>query len=264
MSPGFAWLVGRLMAVSRSSLPGLMVIGTLVELNKPIEVGRLLLCGFQTWFPRLCLDAGCPVLFLNWGSDNTVWVWKFYNGIWKMECLCAALEVRSDSARDVVGAPNVGFALCKVCCWISTTQWYRSGAPNVELPKSTIAGAHQDDSGLSSPSVELPKSAIATLPQDVGSSPPNIKLPKSANRPNAELPKSTIASPPQDDVSSGEFKRNPWYIEEGELLREWLDISKGVLERGNDQKMVSVWKQITKYYEDNCKGGVVRTWNELT
>lgn len=136
---------------------------------------------------------------------------------------------------------------------------------HVELPKSTIAGAHQDDSGLSSPSVELPKSAIATPPPDVGSSPPNVKLPKSANRPNAELPESTIASPPQDDVSSGEFKRNPWYIEEGELLlREWLDISKGVLERGNDQKMVSVWKQITKYYEDNCKCGVVRTWNELT
>lgn len=89
-----SWLVGRLMAVSRSSLPGLMVIGTLVELNKPIQVGRLLLCGFQTCFPRLCLDAGCSVLFLNWGSDNTVRVWKFYNGVWKMECLCAALEVR--------------------------------------------------------------------------------------------------------------------------------------------------------------------------
>lgn len=78
-----------------------------------------------------------------------------------------------------------------------------------------------------------------------------------------ELPKSTIVSPLQDDVSSGEFKRNLWYIEEDELLlRAWLDISKGVVDRGNDPKMVSV-KRITKYYEDNCRGGVVGTWNQL-
>ncbi|XP_051114751.1 protein transport protein SEC13 homolog B-like [Andrographis paniculata] len=53
------------------------------------------------------------------GCDNTVKVWKLYNGSWKMDCF-PALQMHSDWVRDVAWAPNLG------------------------LPKSTIASASQD------------------------------------------------------------------------------------------------------------------------
>ncbi|XP_073138116.1 protein transport protein SEC13 homolog B-like [Henckelia pumila] len=53
------------------------------------------------------------------GCDNTVKVWKLYNGNWKMDCF-PALQKHSDWVRDVAWAPNLG------------------------LPKSTIASASQD------------------------------------------------------------------------------------------------------------------------
>ncbi|XP_021741791.1 protein transport protein SEC13 homolog B-like [Chenopodium quinoa] len=53
------------------------------------------------------------------GCDNTVKVWKLYNGTWKMDCF-PALQMHSDWVRDVAWAPNLG------------------------LPKSTIASASQD------------------------------------------------------------------------------------------------------------------------
>ncbi|KAF2317276.1 hypothetical protein GH714_019306 [Hevea brasiliensis] len=53
------------------------------------------------------------------GCDNTVKVWKLYNGTWKMDCF-PALQMHTDWVRDVAWAPNLG------------------------LPKSTIASASQD------------------------------------------------------------------------------------------------------------------------
>ena len=53
------------------------------------------------------------------GCDNTVKVWKLYNGIWKMDCF-PPLQMHADWVRDVAWAPNLG------------------------LPKSTIASASQD------------------------------------------------------------------------------------------------------------------------
>ncbi|KAL0450619.1 UNVERIFIED_CONTAM: protein transport protein SEC13A [Sesamum latifolium] len=53
------------------------------------------------------------------GCDNTVKVWKLYNDNWKMDCF-PALQMHSDWVRDVAWAPNLG------------------------LPKSTIASASQD------------------------------------------------------------------------------------------------------------------------
>lgn len=53
------------------------------------------------------------------GCDNTVKVWKLYNGNWKMDCF-PALQMHSDWVRDVAWAPNLG------------------------LPKSTLASASQD------------------------------------------------------------------------------------------------------------------------
>ncbi|KAE9598497.1 hypothetical protein Lal_00027051 [Lupinus albus] len=53
------------------------------------------------------------------GCDNTVKVWKLTNGLWKMDCF-PALHMHSDWVRDVAWAPNLG------------------------LPKSTIASASQD------------------------------------------------------------------------------------------------------------------------
>ncbi|KAH7685859.1 protein transport protein SEC13 protein [Dioscorea alata] len=53
------------------------------------------------------------------GFDNTVKVWKLYNGSWKMDCF-PALQMHSECVRDVAWAPNLG------------------------LPKSTIASASQD------------------------------------------------------------------------------------------------------------------------
>lgn len=55
------------------------------------------------------------------GCDNTVKVWKLVNGSWKMDCF-PALQMHSDWVRDVSWAPNLG------------------------LPKSTIASASQDGS----------------------------------------------------------------------------------------------------------------------
>lgn len=53
------------------------------------------------------------------GCDSTVKVWKLYNGVWKMDCF-PALHMHSDWVRDVAWAPNLG------------------------LPKSTIASASED------------------------------------------------------------------------------------------------------------------------
>ncbi|KAK8689272.1 hypothetical protein V6N13_087994 [Hibiscus sabdariffa] len=53
------------------------------------------------------------------GCDSTVKVWKLYNGIWKMDCF-PALQMHTDWVRDVAWAPNLG------------------------LPKSTVASASQD------------------------------------------------------------------------------------------------------------------------
>ncbi|OMP08030.1 hypothetical protein COLO4_06834 [Corchorus olitorius] len=53
------------------------------------------------------------------GWDNTVKVWKLYNGTWKMDCF-PALQMHTDLVRDVAWAPNLG------------------------SPKSTIASASQD------------------------------------------------------------------------------------------------------------------------
>ncbi|KAK7247271.1 hypothetical protein RIF29_42151 [Crotalaria pallida] len=53
------------------------------------------------------------------GCDSTVKVWKLTNGIWKMDCF-PALNMHTDWVRDVAWAPNLG------------------------LPKSTIASASQD------------------------------------------------------------------------------------------------------------------------
>lgn len=53
------------------------------------------------------------------GCDNTVKVWKLFNGIWKMDCF-PSLNMHTDWVRDVAWAPNLG------------------------LPKSTIASCSQD------------------------------------------------------------------------------------------------------------------------
>ncbi|EPS72747.1 hypothetical protein M569_02010 [Genlisea aurea] len=53
------------------------------------------------------------------GCDNTVKVWKLYNGGWKMDCF-PALQKHSDWVRDVAWAPNLG------------------------LPKTTIASGSED------------------------------------------------------------------------------------------------------------------------
>ena len=53
------------------------------------------------------------------GCDNTVKVWKLYNGNWKMDCF-PPLQMHSGWVRDVSWAPNLG------------------------LPKSTIASASED------------------------------------------------------------------------------------------------------------------------
>ncbi|XAR50675.1 hypothetical protein NMG60_11005068 [Bertholletia excelsa] len=53
------------------------------------------------------------------GCDNTVKVWKLTNGVWRMDCF-PALQMHTDWVRDVAWAPNLG------------------------LPKSTIASASED------------------------------------------------------------------------------------------------------------------------
>lgn len=57
------------------------------------------------------------------GCDNTVKVWKFADGQWKMDCF-PPLSKHTDWVRDVAWAPNLG------------------------LPKSTIASASQDGTVL--------------------------------------------------------------------------------------------------------------------
>ncbi|KAL0350959.1 UNVERIFIED_CONTAM: protein transport protein SEC13B [Sesamum radiatum] len=64
------------------------------------------------------IDQAHPKL-ASGGCDNTVKVWKLYNDNWKMDCF-PALQMHSDWVRDVAWAPNLG------------------------LPKSTIASASQD------------------------------------------------------------------------------------------------------------------------
>nr|XP_043631717.1 protein transport protein SEC13 homolog A-like [Erigeron canadensis] len=53
------------------------------------------------------------------GNDNTVKIWKFSNGEWKLDC-ASALKMHTDMVRDVAWAPSLG------------------------LPKSTIASGSQD------------------------------------------------------------------------------------------------------------------------
>lgn len=53
------------------------------------------------------------------GNDNTVKIWNFGNGVWNLDSI-PALRMHGDLVRDVAWAPNLG------------------------LPKSTIASASQD------------------------------------------------------------------------------------------------------------------------
>ncbi|KAM7475997.1 hypothetical protein LguiB_023240 [Lonicera macranthoides] len=53
------------------------------------------------------------------GCNSTVRVWKHYNGVWKMDCF-PALQIHTDWVHDVAWAPNLG------------------------LPKYTIASAFED------------------------------------------------------------------------------------------------------------------------
>ncbi|KAK4778529.1 hypothetical protein SAY86_006057 [Trapa natans] len=79
-----------------------------------------------TWAPAMAPGAlvGSSLLdpvqkLASGGYDNTVKVWKKTDEIWKMDCF-PALKMHSDWVRDVAWAPNLG------------------------LPKSTIASASQD------------------------------------------------------------------------------------------------------------------------
>ncbi|CAL5325765.1 unnamed protein product [Camellia sinensis] len=79
-----------------------------------------------SWAPSMAPGAlvGSGILdpvqkLASGGCDNTVKVWKLYNGNWKMDCF-PALQMHADWVRDVAWAPNLG------------------------LPKSTIASASQD------------------------------------------------------------------------------------------------------------------------
>ncbi|XP_071708236.1 protein transport protein SEC13 homolog A-like [Rutidosis leptorrhynchoides] len=79
-----------------------------------------------TWAPSMepgsLIGSGefDPVQKLAYGgNDNTVKIWKFSNGEWKLDCL-SALKMHTDLVRDVAWAPNLG------------------------LPMSTIASGSQD------------------------------------------------------------------------------------------------------------------------
>ncbi|KAL7162513.1 hypothetical protein ACSBR2_042912 [Camellia fascicularis] len=81
---------------------------------------------FVSWAPSMAPGAlvGSGLLDLvqklaSGSCDNTVKVWKLYNGVWKMDCF-PALQMHTDWVRDVAWAPNLG------------------------LPKSTIASVSQD------------------------------------------------------------------------------------------------------------------------
>ncbi|OMO82616.1 hypothetical protein CCACVL1_11859 [Corchorus capsularis] len=85
----------------------------------PHELGLCLACG-----PSARADGGWDTSRIDQahpvgGWDNTVKVWKLYNGTWKMDCF-PALQMHTDLVRDVAWAPNLG------------------------SPKSTIASASQD------------------------------------------------------------------------------------------------------------------------
>ncbi|KAL0380467.1 UNVERIFIED_CONTAM: protein transport protein SEC13A [Sesamum angustifolium] len=79
-----------------------------------------------TWAPSTAIGALVGPGLLNpvqklasGGCDNTVKVWKFDNGTWRMDCF-RALIMHTDWVRDVSWAPNLG------------------------LPKSMIASASED------------------------------------------------------------------------------------------------------------------------
>ncbi|KAI7979410.1 hypothetical protein LOK49_Contig346G00003 [Camellia lanceoleosa] len=80
----------------------------------------LLIHGHRQWLLVLLL-----VLYLDHvqklasGGCDTIKVCKLYNGVWKMDCF-PALQMHTDWVRDVAWAPNLG------------------------LPKPTIASASQD------------------------------------------------------------------------------------------------------------------------
>lgn len=63
--------------------------------------------------------GNCTPLLASGGCDNTVKVWRLVDGHWKMDCF-PPLTKHSDWVRDVAWAPNLG------------------------LPKTTIASASQD------------------------------------------------------------------------------------------------------------------------
>ncbi|KZV32933.1 hypothetical protein F511_01444 [Dorcoceras hygrometricum] len=93
---------------------------TRIEQAHPVGVTAV------TWAPSMAPGAlvGSGLLdpvqkLASGGCDNTVKVWKLYNGNWKMDCF-PALQMHSDWVRDVAWAPNLG------------------------LPKSTMASASQD------------------------------------------------------------------------------------------------------------------------
>ncbi|KAJ3692159.1 hypothetical protein LUZ60_012509 [Juncus effusus] len=69
--------------------------------------------------PASAISAEYVQKLASGGCDNTVKIWKLYNGSWKMDCF-PALKLHSDWVRDVSWAPNLG------------------------LPKSTVASASQD------------------------------------------------------------------------------------------------------------------------
>lgn len=93
---------------------------TRIEQAHPVGVTSV------TWAPSmepgLLIGSGDfePVQKLaSGGNDNTVKIWKFANGVWKMDS-ASALKMHTDLVRDVAWAPNLG------------------------LPKSTIASGSQD------------------------------------------------------------------------------------------------------------------------
>ena len=81
-----------------------------------------------------------------------------------------------------------------------------------------------------------------------------------ASAPIVGLPKVTIPSTlDRTSVTTGEGRYNRWQFEEDELLiRAWLDSYKDT-NVGDDQKMMSFWNRVLKYFEENRRGGVPRT-----
>ncbi|KAI7979159.1 hypothetical protein LOK49_Contig480G00002 [Camellia lanceoleosa] len=67
-----------------------------------------------SWAPSMAPGTivGCGILdpiqkLASGGCDNTIKVWKLYNGNWKMDCF-PALQMHADWVRDVAWAPNLG------------------------------------------------------------------------------------------------------------------------------------------------------------